>query len=121
MSAAPVAPATCAWRRALRIIAALLVASSSGNHEAPALNPPSPACSYKVKARQRGRPPPETVALVRRTRRWRAFGSGRRVGPFALETAVERGRRADRKSVVSGKRVLVRVVLGGARISKKKQ
>src|SRR3546814_5579751 len=28
MSAAPSAPATCAWRRALRIIAALLVASS---------------------------------------------------------------------------------------------
>src|SRR3546814_1084240 len=90
MSAAPVAPATCAWRRALRIIAALLVASSSGNHEAPALNPPWPACSYKVKARQRGRPPPETVALVRRTGRWRAFGSGRRVGPFALEPAIER-------------------------------
>src|SRR3546814_5026471 len=42
MSAAPSAPATCAWRRALRIIAALLVASSSGNHEAPALNPPWP-------------------------------------------------------------------------------
>src|SRR3546814_3248036 len=72
MSAAPSAPATCAWRRALRIIAALLVASSSGNHEAPALKPPWPACSYKVKARQRGRPPPETVALVRRTEIGRA-------------------------------------------------
>src|SRR3546814_2394889 len=50
----------------------------------------SDVCSSDL--RQRGRPPPETVALVRRTGRWRAFGSGRRVGPFALEPAIERGR-----------------------------
>src|SRR3546814_13548339 len=92
MSAAPSAPATCAWRRALRIIAPLLVASSSGNHEAPALNPPSPACSYQVKARQRGRPPLETVALVLLTRRSRAFGNRRPVGTLPLGPSTVRRR-----------------------------